>query len=255
MYNDVYSLYVSYPFLPDTAATAQDLQVLRNILDLRVWVNLAPADPVHTDTNLDDWKVVLTGISQDTAYVSFSSVSYDTVIDLDIPVYHVNDDPPAAAENYVIVRDTPEPYLFVENNFIPRIHPDCCTIHQIPPQLTITQRYNQDAHTGAAEIEDYICPDGCRLIFNEGHNTSVRFHNTYINFNVAPGAGLGKYTEFPWKGYQGKLLTPAGGLRSINGISGNVEILGGPGINVEVTDSIENNNNVVTVDIGIGADT
>ena len=248
----VHDLQSIYPFLwdnfdtPATGEVGVVPQALQNIKDLRVIVVL-PSDFQVPDNA--EYIAYLRSISSTNAVVAFSWGAYTNTIN--IPVYTVEN---ADITGSYVLAKTVIPWTDSEMPGVVKhcyINPACILILQEPPKISVqeTVEYHSDRTriSRIVELEDTIA-------IESGYNVAALVNSNdttaYITFNCGSENGKGVWISSPWSD---KDITQEDivGLLSINGITGDVSIIGDASVEVTTTQEAVGQENEVTLTIGV----
>lgn len=192
------SQYISYPFMQ--VASRPDW--FRDVKDARIVVTL-PAGKLDTDTNGDNIQAILTDMSEAYAIVEVTCCPLEGTT-ASVPIYRESDVP--TTQSFFLVGDDFD--LTEEREYGHRIHPDCLTLLQTAPSIT--------GYT-----------TGVLKLYNGNNITVSKTASGALIYGVE-GGGTGLYKQEVEDTYIKGL-----GLRSINGMSGDVWIKGSYPVRVE----------------------
>ena len=218
-------LSVWYPLLPGVDAASG---VPKLVLDMRILV-LLPATNVDEQDSFNLYMSSLT-TTEMTVNVVMNANTIDT---LTVPCYIGRDSRPNIGQSYVIldeaVNDSTDP-LWEDAPL--KIHPDCVLFRKARPKLYIHDRGAVSKTDNVNGVDGRVTPGDMpaysmsTLSIENGHNIAVEYEDSAIRFTGGGGAGKGLYTIPPYSDLSTYELEPSHGLRSINGISGNVQMSG-----------------------------
>lgn len=214
MSNALKELAVSYPFMPDASTPAS----LKRIKDVRIVYILPAADMVEPGRHSLEHYAELISISEDEAIFKIVCVVFGVDEQVTVPVI-VGIDAVPTTNSYVLV-DEPVTYSGTHS-----LHPDCLLFLQLAPRLSVVERTNVTKE-GTAVYSDPVPVSGPTVKINNGHNVRVSGSTSNIRFSGGAGAGKGLYEELPFIDITPEDLQIGQGLRSINGLTHNVNIIG-----------------------------
>lgn len=260
MFSDIRALQSVYPLLPDSTiykdSTSERYTRARCIRDAFVHVDLGPSDAADNATR-HGVACVLKGVrtaSDGTSKVAsvavmceeygiINTTGDDTACVYDIPLYTHKDeykyaydeytgsnDPTHLIHGYIVADDS------IQNGDIDLyIHPDCIVVSQRPPSLyaiNSTKMKKGGVHTGE---DQYLVrmSDLSGVWFVDGHNANVSLYPDGVTILLTPESGLGVYDAQPFVDADADIDKI--GITSINGLSGAVQIAGGPSVRVNAT--------------------
>ena len=236
MLNDLKDMYIMYPFLPVESPP----EWFKQIKYMRLTWLFGARKPVSQTMNGDFMVAMVTGVSQERLTIHMVCPYYDMDSEVDISI--VRDSIPTNASYAYAVGDLP---TITGLNY--RIHPACFVLNQSFPGILFevpsggSQPSMQVAYDGEditqtmTGTEVYDISLARPLPFENGNNVEVSGSSDSIVFTGAPGAGKGStWSTAPISAdslpdYQGK------GLRSINGMHGNVIFQGDRSVDVNNT--------------------
>lgn len=196
------SQYISYPFMQVADRPAW----FRYVKDARIVVEI-PAGNWDKSTNGDDIQVILKGMTGSTATVEINCVPIGGKT-VSVPIYKEEDVP------------TKQSFFIIDNNFSTtpgftandRLHPDCLTLLQLSPTI----------NGGTSSL----------LQFYNGTNMEVSKTTTGIMLYGVEGGGRGLYKQDI---HETEEYMEGKGLKSINGLTGDVWIKGAYPVRTTVT--------------------
>lgn len=255
MANTVRDIREQYPFMASQSAFAEEpwlSTALQRLLDARVVVHIAAGE---LGTEDDDFRLKLISLSSAEAVFALEGLPHAKNRTINVPVYCGRDN------LSVSVYGASESWIIAETAFCSEsmsthtldaqvyLHPDCIVLEQDKPRLMLLSRaygtMDSDEAPGMQWLldvdEDIDLPDNLYgqapsevIAFVDGHNTEVTSTSGVITITGAAGAGLGAVAPSSYA--DASELSDAGtftGLRTINGISGQVGIVGGGAVSVD----------------------
>ena len=242
-------LSVWYPLLP---AGAEVPELAKQLLDMRVVVKLPPMDYPDNDDSVGIDMCHAELVSANDAELGVDVTLPDaSVVHVDVPVYIGRDAQPAPGGSYAVCSTAPASQVAGY-----RIHPDCVVVMQDAPELVFMDRGPVSKADAAAQ------PDGSRTdgkttspspvaldpyVFADGCNVSVSVLDGALTFTGTPGGGAGVWTTSPFVDLSVLPNTPGKGLRSINGMTGDVILEGSSSVGITVAASGAGSSRVLTV--------
>ena len=228
MSNTIRDLIAWYPLLPSGTAPPD---AVSKILDMKIIVCLEPVDTQYDQVyNSPEFSFQLLSISGGSATVRRVCPLAGEPANMTINVYVGRDACPPSGESYIVVSES------VSWTGSAEVHPDCVLFMQRAPVLT----FYATSLTEAFEVAHTACPM-LPLSFADGHNMQVEHSSGVLRFISGSGYGLGIFTEPP--GGTGGVVVDAPaaqiskGLRSINGLTGDVRIHTDSTMQIEVDSS------------------
>lgn len=229
MHNSLPDLYVSYPVLvaSDDPALKPDLQ---HVKDARIMVVVDTRWPGTQTENSDQISAQLIEIvvegGEYVAHVHFNCSTFNTYAGMDIPVFIGS--VPASATSYVLIDEYTEGM-----DVMGRLHPDCIVVLEEAVQMTVhTSTDIKVSGTATGPTSGVYTLFGNVLAFADGYNVTVSGDGGGLLLNSFSGGGKGAYVVSPFVDGPSNLFNRPRGLRSLNGASGHVRILGVGGVEV-----------------------
>lgn len=248
MSNTVRELANWYPIIPipDPSAviTPAPYEIARKITDARIRINVKPfATLEYLAYTQNAVKATIEAIEDDVAEIAVTSSAEPDIegaelatsdglwhVSMLVPVYEDIDSEPYA-DSFVIV---PNSDITIPEALSGRLvlHPSCIEIRQLPPRLMLFDRggvYSTDSNTETHVVTPvqtvYYASTSPHLV--SGHNVSISVDGQALVFKGASAAGKGVYTEPPYVDPDVTYAVHKGrGMRSVNGFTGNVSIVG-----------------------------
>ena len=221
--DSIVSLQTYYPFTsPSEDAMQKAVQQL--VLDARLYVTL-PASFTEPP-QIGEWLTAeLTGVETTATDANFTftiecqSLSQPITIELSGVDYR---DPVPAGSFVLINKDLLSAGMSLPISGLP-LHPSCLVIWQETPviQLRTTTSMASDGSRATSVVS---LTDGAK--FRSGYNVSAGVRNGTLYFRGYAGGGIGRYSLSPWSDISELYPKRARGLRSINGLYGDVVITG-----------------------------
>lgn len=249
MSEPIRDLAVWYPLLP-SGSTVPELA--RQILDMRVIVTLPPMDYADNDEGVGIDMCFAELVSAGSAALGVDvTLSDASVVHVDVPVYIGRDAQPAPGGSYAVCSASPANQVVSY-----QIHPDCVLVMQDAPELVFMDR------GPVSKSDATVQPDGSRTdgkttspspaaldpyAFADGCNVSVSVLDGALTFTGTPGGGSGVWTTSPFVDLSVLPDTPGKGLRSINGMTGDVILEGSSSVGITVAASGAGSSRVLTV--------
>ena len=226
--HSLYNLNTAYPFIwkegvfPDALKSVQDMRFVY-VLPSNLKI---PSPAAYT--------FKLKALNNTTATVLFGFQGNNSEKTVPVVAAGAN----AGGSSFVILdKELSEPWEAAEAEDGADIHPDCLVLLQEAPTLSVevTGSYDTDHHR---ESQMLRIPDSAVLTFRNGHNVAASgtSQGNVLTLTLDCGSenGLGIWRESPWAD-EGLPTFDAVGLRSINGVAGDVRILGDASVVVDVT--------------------
>ena len=209
MFNSFKDLYVCYPFM--TIAERPDF--FQHVKDIRVTATMPASNILPQYKNLDSISATLVGFGTEIIGTQAVPVAYITVVCLQygymhtIPVRIWSTVP--ATESYCLVDDA---FEAPTGELLYELHPDCIYFQQKAPKLI--------GYPAALRCSD-------------GTNIEATAATTGVSLYGAPGVGTGTWKTSRPAGHNGI------GINSINGIIGDVTILGTGSVKVQTDRTVD----------------
>lgn len=226
MLNDLKDLNISYPFMP----VASMPEFFGNVKNMRVLIELPAMQPVDNGKNGDFITAILKGFHNadgDKARVHIVCASYGYAEDIEVPVFYGT----LPTGNSWLYTDGPVP-MTLDMNY--RIHPSCLIFQQLAPVLHLEMPSSGLPPVDVKlEDDDVLSPymldtdlftwdDWLELV--NGNNVEVSGSSDSVVFMGAAGIGRGTFPVSPYTTDSSVNGRRGVGLRSINGLAGNVLI-------------------------------
>ena len=257
MSDTIRDLYEWYPLLPWNLPQNND--ALKNILDIRLVIQIPAGDRypgtgiagVAASQLMNAFSVVLTSIDETTATFMIrgrlnKTMQSDAGVfrSVSVPVLKGRDSTPTVS-SYVVV-DADNPPTWVSTNELVCVHPNALLFLQETPSIKFRDRpcksVTSDDAVGNdtanyALANDYVLTP---MAFADGFNVAVMAETGTIRFLCGSALGRGLYREPPYSDVDTYATAEPVGLRSINGLYGNVDINGTGSVLVNIsTDQIQ----------------
>ena len=242
MLNDLKDLNISYPFMPVEETPA----FFTAVKNMRIIIELPAMQPTVADRNGDFITAYLTGIVGSTATVHVVCHWYGYNENIDVPIVYGGI---PTGNNWMYALDAVTwPENAPEEGY--RIHPACLAFQQKAPTL-----YIEGSTTGTPPIvtypedpdDEYMSPyllDTDMIAWEDwlelenGHNVEVSGSSDSVVFTGAVGIGKGVFPAKPYVTDDDWSYKKGLGIRSINGLTGDVLILGERSVDVSGTTSL-----------------
>lgn len=238
-----------YPLLPSGSTVPA---LAKQILDMRVVVTLPPMDYSDNDDGVGIDMCFAELVSAGSSALGVDVTLADGyVIHLDVPVYVGRDAQPVPGGSYAICSSAPS-----SQTVSYQIHPDCVLVMQDAPELVFMNRGPVN------KVDALVYPNGDRAdgktgdptqvsldpyVFDDGYNISVSVLDGALAFTGAPGGGAGVWTTSPFADLAVMPYKPGAGLRSINGMTGDVILEGSSSVSITVSATGTGSSRVLTV--------
>jgi len=235
-------LSVYYPFLPGETREPAIL----NILDAHILVRPPAGDNIGCPCG-DNVVITLGSITASTVTFLVTIGEYEHISTATAAIYT---DPSTAcgSENWVLVKQIPGTPDLRTITGVWRLHPSCLTIIQQPPLFRVVPYGNISIAGTGTSYAIKTLTDGSMLSIHNGYNISVSRTGNTVTLLAASGAGRGSYSYLPFSEFSGKTITQGRGLRSINGVTGDIQLLSyGASVHINTVESDG------TITIGIGS--
>ncbi len=220
-----------YPFLPVPSLT----DTMREIKDILVVVQLPAVDPIKA-TNA--FSAELLNINDSSATVKITSAVYGYTSNITVPVIRPDAYPSSAS--YIVAEAG-----CVASNLNYEIHPDCLRFVQEAPSLYFLPAVCVPGTVGNNSV-NVSAPFllGGTIRISNGYNVAVANLTSGVTFTGASGAGEG-LAPLSLTAYSEADLYDGARLRSINGISGSIDIKGSSTINIQSTTGVDASGNLM----------
>lgn len=233
MDNSIRDMAVWYPLVPDALHTAVP-DFVKHVLDMKVYVRLYAEDLVQqTDgMNIDMLDAWLTG----TTTVTVSRTGASPVV-VSLQVFTGRDSRPQAGTSYIVMDESVQfyggPY---------KVHPDCFVFLQDAPVIQLMARGGVMSTDGRpmegggrinGAVGDPVPVPSAELAFASGYNVQADYLDGTLSFDGMSGYGAGVYDTPPYVDVSAYSTRPGKGLRSINGVTGDVSIEAGSVLDVD----------------------
>jgi hypothetical protein len=229
--NPLYDINTAYPFIWSSGVFPDALKAVR---DMRIAL-LLPSTSAVPDSMAYDFKI--TALTSSGATVDMrlgGGAAFSSTLTIPLRTSGTT----TVMSSFVALDDAPA----TEWSGSIDIHPDCVILMQEAPRISVevTSSYYSD-HSRSSEVigipPEAVASDGV-LRFAHGYNVVVdandRTDALSISFDCGSDNGLGTWRTSPWTD---KTLDEfkVTGLRGINGVTGNVIILGDASVNINTT--------------------
>lgn len=238
MLTELKDMSISYPFLP----IAQQPDFFRNVKYMRVVVVLPAMQPINMNKNGDFIKAALVGIADPMiALVRVTCPAYDYEENIQVPIFY---EQMPKGYSWMYADGSPEwPYNFPEEGY--RIHPSCLVFQQAAPLLKIEGttsglppviiQMDDDDTVSPYMLDTDLFQYDDTLELENGHNVEVSGNSSAIVFMAAAGIGRGIFQAKPYTQADNLAGKRGVGMRSINGLTGNVLMHGDRSVEVDMT--------------------
>lgn len=243
MHNDVKLSQIYYPIIN----TSDD--VTKYIVDAKVTYIIT--DNKVGKTNNGHIRIILRSITSSKATIELH-IPNSYAIYMEIPVVNISEVvTPPVTDSYILITKDLGTLTDLEYD----IHPDCLTVMQEAPVLSIGVRYGVISMDKASVEYKYTFKD--TIVLNSGNNVTVSGTPEIIIIDAGVGLGNGLFKQDPLlDGTSTNTPLIAKGLRSITGNAGAVSIRSNsPYINIEtrhMSNSELSRYQVKDMDISIG---
>lgn len=258
MFSDIRALHAIYPLLPDGTiyknATSERYERAKCIRDAFVHVDLGPMDALdgveshgvscvlRSIRTSDDGVSRIASVSVLCAEYGIGSIE-DTGTSYDIPICTNKDEYKYTYDEYTGSNSTAHlvhGYIVADDRITDGdvglyIHPDCVVVSQRPPSLYAlydANLYKSGEHAGPQQLVglDKLAD----VWFVDGNNASASLSSGGVTVSLSAGAGMGIYNAPPFIDVEEEDIDLIG-ITSLNGLSGDVSIIGESSVLVDVS--------------------
>lgn len=231
MYEDIKTLSVSYPII----GTYND--ITKNIVDAKIVVTVGE----KSITNSGKIQLLITYINNNEAKLVVSVLDYG-ILHITVPVVILSTGGIPCTNSYILIKEPFSKDTPANSSYI--LHPDCLVVLIKAPVIYAGFRNGPSSVTSAI-VKQPIKLDYNDLKFIDGNNVSFSGAPSSLYIEAGAGFGTGVFDNSPTEDTdndnQDVTIYKAKGLKSINGISGNVVIgstvNGVQGLTISVTAS------------------
>lgn len=235
----LYDINTAYPFVWSAGVFPEELKEVR---DMRVMVVLRSRPSWGT------YSLRLTSLTSSGGTVNFTWGSHS--YSLSVPL--LTSGGAAVMSSFIAMDSAPETSWIGAMD----IHPDCLVLLETPPeiQMEVTTKYYSDKTRETYTAEQVVDQNDPVLRFANGHNVTVTGERTAdsvsLSFDCASENGLDIWKlqqPSPWADREIPTYRIKG-LRDINGLTGDVRLLGDASVNIDTTvTAVDSSTNAVNL--------